>query len=546
MRNALRSVCFWLCLVIFLSPVLATTQAQAAKNDIIYEYEIITQEKGQSLAQALKAAKLTSYQADLCKELPIRRTTDETRQFRLSYALKNGKRLLREIKVTRGNRMANFILTGTPGNHKFVSRASEIPKSQLKAAPKLTSPGSAVSLTSTKESLNSMLATQTRGQSLTSALSPLKLSKTQQQIVESGDFLKKALSKRTFTLYFAGSRSNKLLRGMTVKRGNNRVDYLVESKSGKFQLRNLKTVNDTQRQSALSLFGKAKKWSVKPVQLASLSASKKGNNSNKPSRSANVVDSGKYRLVRIPQKKRQTLWSAMKKFSLTNKQRNLISQIPVTKSAKSMRYFYLLFEKKGKNNYLKAARVARGGVAVEYVLVKNGGRWVWANSRGQVNSSRGMLRYPLNFRRISSHFSLRRRHPITGRVRPHLGTDFAARHGTPIWAPADGVVTFSGRQRGYGITLIIDHGNGYKTLYAHLSRILPGARKGKRVRKRQTIARVGNTGMSTGAHLHYEVRVNGKHRNPVRVKLPGGGGKKTLSSAKQAAAKYLPQLRKMI
>lgn len=542
MRNALRSVCFWLCFVV-LSPVLATTQAKAAKNDIIYEYEIITQKKGQSLSAALKAAKLSAYQANLVGALPIRTSTPEPRQLRLSYVLKNGKRLLREVKVSRGNRQANFVLTGTPGNHQFVSKASEIPKDKLKSAPKLTSLGSAVSLTSTKESLKSMTIAQTRGQSLDEALRPLKLSKTQKQIVKTGDFAKSALTKRDCTLYFAGNRSKKLLRGMTVERGGKRVDYIVESKEGAYQLRNLKTVDGSQRKSALARFEKAKKWSVKPIQLASTNAST-GRAGAKASDSE--MDSGKYRLLRVTQKKGQTLWSAMKAHSLTSEQRNLISQIPVTKSAKSTRHFYLLFEKNGRKKYLKAVRVARGGLSAEYVLAKNSGRWAWANSKGQVKSSSGFLRYPLNYSRITSGFNLRRRHPVTRRIRPHKGTDFKAPHGTPIWAPANGVVTFAGRQRGYGITLVIDHGNGYKTKYAHLSRILPGARKGKRVKKRQTIARVGNTGISTGTHLHYEVIVNGRARNPMTVKLPGGSGSKTLASAKKSAELYLPQIRRMI
>ncbi|NLG80066.1 MAG: M23 family metallopeptidase [Firmicutes bacterium] len=113
--------------------------------------------------------------------------------------------------------------------------------------------------------------------------------------------------------------------------------------------------------------------------------------------------------------------------------------------------------------------------------------------------------------RVTSSFG-RRRHPITGRVQGHEGIDIAAPTGTPIRATADGIVRFSGTQAGYGRLVIIDHGYGFETLYAHNSRNT--VRAGQRVKRGQVIAYIGSTGTSTGPHVHYEVRVSGKPVNP--------------------------------
>lgn len=133
---------------------------------------------------------------------------------------------------------------------------------------------------------------------------------------------------------------------------------------------------------------------------------------------------------------------------------------------------------------------------------------------------KAFLRTPVEFSRISSRFSLGRKHPILGRMRAHRGVDYAAPTGTPIMASGNGVVTFRGWQSGYGNTVIIDHGNRKTTLYAHLSRFAGDVRKGQRVRQGQTIGFVGMTGLATGPHLHYEFRINGVHRDPLTVVLP--------------------------
>jgi murein DD-endopeptidase MepM/ murein hydrolase activator NlpD len=107
-----------------------------------------------------------------------------------------------------------------------------------------------------------------------------------------------------------------------------------------------------------------------------------------------------------------------------------------------------------------------------------------------------------------------RRHPVLKRRRMHRGIDFAARRGTPVLAAGSGVVTFAGRQNGYGQLIIIDHGHGLTTRYGHLRRIKVNV--GDRVAPGQTIGQVGSSGRATGPHLHFEVRVAGKAVDPIR------------------------------
>jgi murein DD-endopeptidase MepM/ murein hydrolase activator NlpD len=132
---------------------------------------------------------------------------------------------------------------------------------------------------------------------------------------------------------------------------------------------------------------------------------------------------------------------------------------------------------------------------------------------------KAFLRTPVDFTRISSRFGVRF-HPTLKKKKNHHGVDYAAPRGTPIKAAGDGKLLFVGRKGGYGKVVIIQHGGKYSTLYAHMSRIKPGMRRGKPVRQGQVIGYVGSTGRSTGPHLHYEFRVNGVHRNPLTVRLP--------------------------
>ena len=120
---------------------------------------------------------------------------------------------------------------------------------------------------------------------------------------------------------------------------------------------------------------------------------------------------------------------------------------------------------------------------------------------------------------LSSQFSMHRFHPILHISRPHEGIDVAAPMGAPVVAPASGVVITITQQHGYGLILEINHGNGLVTKYAHLSRVL--VREGAKVTRGQVIAAVGNSGLSTGPHLHYEIHINGRVVDPLTYVLPG-------------------------
>ncbi len=133
-----------------------------------------------------------------------------------------------------------------------------------------------------------------------------------------------------------------------------------------------------------------------------------------------------------------------------------------------------------------------------------------------------LLRTPLRYDHISSRFNLRRKHPILKRVIPHLGVDFAASPGTIVRAAADGTVRFAGEKGANGLLVYLHHDGGYETFYAHLSRISRGIRRGARVQQRQVIGAVGNTGRSTGPHLHFAVKRNGKFVDPEPI-LNGPG-----------------------
>jgi murein DD-endopeptidase MepM/ murein hydrolase activator NlpD len=115
-----------------------------------------------------------------------------------------------------------------------------------------------------------------------------------------------------------------------------------------------------------------------------------------------------------------------------------------------------------------------------------------------------------------------RRHPILGYVKMHTGVDWATSYGTPIFASGNGVLEKVGPEGGYGKYIRIKHANGYETAYGHMSAFAKGMEVGKKVRQGQVIGFVGSTGQSTGPHVHYEILVNGRFVDPLRVKLPRG------------------------
>ncbi|GAJ75365.1 LOW QUALITY PROTEIN: peptidase, M23/M37 family [Vibrio sp. JCM 18905] len=149
------------------------------------------------------------------------------------------------------------------------------------------------------------------------------------------------------------------------------------------------------------------------------------------------------------------------------------------------------------------------------ILDQKSGKYYDENGRAM---KKAFLRAPLDFRRVSSNFNPRRLHLVTGRVRPHRGTDYAAPVGTPIWAAGDGVVQKSSYNKFNGNYVFIKHSNTYITKYLHLTKRT--VRAGQRVKQGQTIGTLGGTGRVTGPHLHYEFLVNGVHKNPRTVNLP--------------------------
>ena len=176
-------------------------------------------------------------------------------------------------------------------------------------------------------------------------------------------------------------------------------------------------------------------------------------------------------------------------------------------------------EKIGEGPIVAAEFTNRGRQIRAVRYVDPTGRAAYFSPDGR-SMRKAFLRTPVDFTRISSRFSFSRKHPILHKMRAHRGVDYAAPRGTAVKASGDGRVVFAGRNGGYGRTIVLRHGSVYTTLYAHLSRFSKGIRVGKRVEQGQTIGYVGSTGLATGPHLHYEFRVRGVHRDPLRVKLP--------------------------
>ena len=135
---------------------------------------------------------------------------------------------------------------------------------------------------------------------------------------------------------------------------------------------------------------------------------------------------------------------------------------------------------------------------------------------------RAFLKVPLNFRRVSSKFNKRRFHPVLHKTKGHYGVDYAAARGTPIWAAAHGKVLITGRRGGAGKMVKLSHANGVQSVYMHLSRIASGIKPGVKVKQRQVIGYVGSTGLATGPHLHYGIKVRGRHVDPLSFNVGKG------------------------
>ena len=193
--------------------------------------------------------------------------------------------------------------------------------------------------------------------------------------------------------------------------------------------------------------------------------------------------------------------------------------------------------------YLEDKRTGQGNV--EAIHIMSGGKGYYAiqaangryyNRQGET-LGKGFSRYPLQRQaRVSSPFNPRRLHPVTGRIAPHKGVDFSMPIGTPVIAPADGTVEKIAYQaNGAGRYVVVRHSREYQTVYMHLSR--PLVKAGQSVKKGERIALSGNTGRSTGPHLHYEFHINGRPVNPLTVKLPGGSSGMATAERKEFLVK---------
>ena len=182
-------------------------------------------------------------------------------------------------------------------------------------------------------------------------------------------------------------------------------------------------------------------------------------------------------------------------------------------------YFYK--GEKIKNGDIKAARFKRGKKVFSAIRFFSNlsGTKEYFSTRGE-NVKKAFLRTPVEFSYISSRYNLKRKHPVLNKIRAHTGVDYAAPTGTPVRSTSSGTVSFIGSKGGYGKLIEIKHSEDYSTRYAHLSEFNPRLSNGSKVEQGETIGYVGQTGLATGPHLHYEFRVGGNHTNPLTVKLP--------------------------
>ena len=157
-----------------------------------------------------------------------------------------------------------------------------------------------------------------------------------------------------------------------------------------------------------------------------------------------------------------------------------------------------------------------------YTAVRHEGKnkkWEYFNEDGG-SLEKAFLKAPLDFAYVSSHFNPNRRHPILNTIRAHNGVDYAAKRGTPIRATGEGVIQSVGWKSGYGRTIVLRHGGEITTLYAHMDKYHPSIAKGMKVSQGQTIGYVGDSGLATAPHLHYEFRIGEKRTDPLKVALP--------------------------
>jgi murein DD-endopeptidase MepM/ murein hydrolase activator NlpD len=200
--------------------------------------------------------------------------------------------------------------------------------------------------------------------------------------------------------------------------------------------------------------------------------------------------------------------------------------VDFTSSVQEGDEFSLVFQNKyregefsGTGDLLAGRFVNNGNEYFTYLVKDKNGNNKYYNEDGEA-TERLLLKTPLSYKRISSGFTMSRKHPILGTFKTHRAIDFAASTGTPVETVGDGTVVYAGWNGAYGNFVKIDHGQGFATAYAHLSKIYVS--KGSRVKQSDLIGAVGSTGRSTGPHLHYEMYKNGALVHPLDTKTPSG------------------------
>jgi len=195
--------------------------------------------------------------------------------------------------------------------------------------------------------------------------------------------------------------------------------------------------------------------------------------------------------------------------------------------------FQILYERlyrrddDGRDVYVRPGRILAGryrGSVGEHTIVyfeDEAGQGSYFRPDGS-SVERAFLAAPLEFRRISSRFTRARHHPILNVTRPHPGIDYAAPVGSPVWSVADGVVEYKGRAGASGNLIRVRHVNGYTSHYAHLSRFAKELKVGDRVEQKQVIGYVGSTGLSTGPHVCFRVKKDGRYVDPLKISSPAG------------------------
>ncbi len=212
--------------------------------------------------------------------------------------------------------------------------------------------------------------------------------------------------------------------------------------------------------------------------------------------------------------------------------------------------------------YTKKTRLGKqfGTPKIEASMIEIRGKkhYVFLYNKGRYYDEKGrevegfFLSLPVKYTRISDRFTYKRWHPILHRYRAHLGIDYAAPRGTPVKAARAGKIIFKGRKGGYGNAIMIRHEEGYRTLYAHLSKFKRGIRRGKYVKKGQVVGYVGSTGLSTGPHLHFGLYRGSRAINPesavklTKSVLSGKIRKKFLRYTKKYKQKIEVSLKKEI